>query len=539
MGTQVTWHSDYFYFRKQGYSDDYRDQQVSKDKKGTSEYAKAQNAYKTSQSLYKSAKLDSDLLSKVINDPGSNAFTDETKRLILQSKLYCLKPLMVNANSATRKSELKGYEDEVREYQKKLDTIESRIRKNKSVSATEKDVNKKWEELGANTDLLNELNNTQAQKVETWFEQTLNFFKSFFLLSPLAFVRWVGELNLYRLSYRFSQISWKNIWTYLKSLGILDSGSKLHGLFINISMMDYPVTIFNALSVLIFALKLSISLTLPVKHALAPTSQAELAFRWWERAWIEIARVWDIYANDIFWMIFNGITNFPLWVGLSIPVANWILTGALFFDVAVLSVLLYKEEKKLNEEIAWLNTQISLAKENKDNAYVEMYTAMQHQAQITKISNRATLTACIIATAMFITSMALILSLATPLMAPIGFFVCVLAVAIILARKDIGQYAEAKASQHIFKNEYATKDIRAANAREKGWQLAKSLAEFVFIPMLIIGLYTISLPAAIAFTVIYVSVKASGVKLTSVTSDDTTKRIEFEDDASTISPLHA
>ncbi len=518
MGLQNNWHGDFFYFDNQKeYTVNHWQQYISKheEENNPTFFETAKENYKQSEMLYSEALLDSDLLTRVINDPGSNAFSDQTKKLILESKLKTLKPLMVNASSATREAELQGYEEEFEQYTKKLQVINSRNKNPEDKTKALLDTNTNKEE--------------NKKKVESIFQAIIDFLKYLFILSPLALVRWIGERNLNRLSLTFSRISLKNLLTYLKSLGVLDKGSKLHGIFINIAMLDYPATVFSLLSVFIFMAKLLVNITLPFKHLFAPTSRAELAFGWWTRAKMEVMRVWDIYANDIFWMVFNGITNFPLVVGLSIPVANWILAGALFFDIAVLGRVLYLEDKKLANEIAWLNQQITLAKTNNNLPHQEMYTAMRSQAEISRVGIRATLIACIIATALFIASLALIFTLATPLMAPIGFFACVVAVAVILSRKEIGKYAEAKASQSVYQDQYETKALRAENASKTGWQLAKSLTEHIVIPMIIMGLYTVSLPAAIAFTVLYVAIKTSGVKLTDFECNNKPKALAFEE----------
>lgn len=506
MREQNKLYTRYFsYNSKEKYAVDYTQQQKTRldEEKNDESFNIAKSNYKDSQELYGVVKADSSLLTKLINDPGFKYYNDKTKIAILEYKLHTLKPLMVNANSASRASELNKYIKEKKRFEKMLNELkrsklETHLIKNKVV-------------------------NDNAKKVKSYLEKISDFLRDLFLLGPASFVAWIGELNIYRLSYTFSRISWKNLWTYLKSINILDSSSKLKGVFVNIAMMDYPAQTFNALSVLIFATKISVNLTIPIKHMLDPTSRVETAFGWFTRFKMELYRVWDVYFNDIFWMIFNGITNFPMRVGLAIPVANWILTGALLFDVALLSFLWGKEEINLGDEIAWLKKQDYAALQKRDDTSMVMYGGMIVQAEISLSGIRAKFIACIIATALFITSLALVLSLATPLMAPISFFVCVLAVSIILSRNEIANYAEAKSSQEKHKNTNEPQDIkteRAKISKQQGWQLAKTLAENIIVPMVIVGVFTVSWPAAIALTAIYILFKASRMEVPAFEKDE-------------------
>ncbi len=527
MSVQSKWHTDFFsYNSTQKYSVDHREQNLTKEQleQDPELFEKIKDNYRKSEELYSSAKLHNELLTRVINDPGSNAYSDKTKELILEKKTDCLKPIMVSAFSATR-DEMQDLEKELAKNDERYTIIKTRI-----ANAKEK----------AENIIINKIKEgINKEKVKSYFEAIYDFLKYLFTFSPSQFIQWMSELNLYRLSYTFPRISLKQLFTLLQSLGIINSKGKFQGIFINTSRMDYPTPVFNLLSVLIFAVKIISGLSLIIKHAINPTSYAELAFGIGTRAKKEFMRLWDVFANDIFWLTFNLITNYSLLFKIPIPIANWILTGALLFDITLLSIILFNKDKQLAAEILWLGEQIELAKENNSEEHVEMYQAMIDQAKIMRAGIRTTFLMCIFATTLFIASLALTFSLATPLMAPIGFFACVVAVAIILSRREIGAYAEARAAKSIYANHKETSDIvdaRNKNVSKTGLQLAKSLAEHIFIPMIIIGLYTISLEAAIAATALYVCVKVSGVKLTNFENKNKPKELAFEDEAPLCAP---
>ena len=539
--------------------------------------------YEESEAIYSTVTRDNDLLSGAISDPAFNyLFKDpEKRRAFHESRKRTLKKILVNSASANRKAETKDLEEQL---QSTLDEIGYLDRK-LSIDA----INKQKAAAKKRAE--------DARMARSWIKAVADYLKSLSELNPTAFIRWVGNLNLYRLSWTFSRISWKTMWLYLQQLGILSSESTLHGVPINITIMDAPTSVFNFLSVYFFIARLGVEISLPIKHAAAPTYVAEEAFSPGKRAVIEIKRQWVNFFNDSWWLIFNAITNFPKTFGVAIPVAGWILTGALFFDVGLLFFVSRYEEAESAAKIKWLDERIKdkydpESKENinakaqkirnkleglniagidnqikwinkelpnindtelrvkaallsalKDNApgiqqdsfeneigktnkqlelyhidldtHTHVFKAMKNQALIQRDGFRALMVALVFATVLFITSLALTLSLASPIVAPIGFFICVVAVAFILSRSEFSQIAAARAAKNYNQDELIADDgdrqhvkhLRDEKEKEAWKEFAKTFAENVFVPMLIIGLYTINWPLAIVFTVTYVFYK--------------------------------
>lgn len=568
-----------------------------------------QQNYKKYSKVYLAVMFDNSLLKGEIADPSFKYKTQASQEAFHAARTRSLQKILVVSGSANKVLETRKFAAELEQNKQDLANLKLSRQQLADKIRSEK------------------LAQEEAAKAYSCMQEIANYLKSLCEFNPTAFVQWVGTINLYRLSWTFSRISWKTMWLYLQQLGILSSNSKLHGVPINITIMDAPTSVFNFLSVYIFFAKLAVNISLPFKHAFAPTYVAEEGLSKSERFWMEIKREWVNFFNDGWWIALNAITNYPKIFGISIPIAGWILTGALFFDVGLLLIVSRHEEAKIAAKIKWLeeriadhrnsvilNEHLSLREINnildisisnqqrRDeqtkinanisekankllndklknrslniaetikiideelpevnytelrikieillsirttsrteqdaldskiqevqeqldeytqelNTHLDVFKAMKDQAKIQRSGFRALIGLLVFATVMFIASLALTLSIASPIVAPIGFFVCIVAVALILSREEFSAIAEIRSAKNIKMDqdkslEYTESQAVKAerNAMEhKAWiKFGKTFAEHVFVPMLIIGLYTISWPLAVVFTVTYVIYK--------------------------------
>lgn len=468
----------------------------------TSNIVKAKEAYKLSQRDYSVLKRDNSLIAGAVADPVFKHRSEANKSVFYEDRQKTLEKLLVNSTTADRYIETKNYN-------KQLQNVKDarlaagflvQIQKEKSKKAAD------------------------AQKSRTIIDKFNDFLKNLFILNPTAFMKWVGTINLYRLSWTFSRISIKNLLLYLQSIGVLDQNGSVYGVSFNTKILDAPNTVFNYLSVYLFLAKIMVNISLPFKHAFAPTNEAEKGIDWWTRFKIELNREWVNFLNDSWWVMLNAVTNFPKAFGLSIPVAGWILTGALFFDATLLVAVSYYEEKEIAEKISWLKRQI----ESKDPAvqqHIPLFKSMLKQAEIQREGFRTLIKLILFATALFVASLALTLSLASPIVAPVGFLACVIAVAFILSREEAAAVAEARAARYYDANKVEEQykdaeeiqimkehgsEIKAElkKSEEEAWKtFGLNFAEHVFVPMIIVGVYTICWPAAIVLTIMYVACK--------------------------------
>lgn len=475
----------------------------------------AQEEYKKSQAQYSENSRDNRLLAGAMQDPTFEYYSKETKILFCKARIRVLEKLLVNSVTANRSGETDQYTEQRLWALGLLAKLEEEGKGN-TTSSQKKAADKKAQNL-VEEDIIN---------------KTAAYLKDMFTFNPTAFIRWAGTINLYRMSYTFSRISLKNTLLYLQSLGIIDQNGNLNGVSFNIAIIDAPNDVFNHLSVCIFLARISVMLFEILQHTFAPTNEAEKAFSGWGRFKIEVGREWSNLCNDSWWVFINAITNFPQTFHL-VPIAGWVLTGALFFDVGLLLTMSYYEEQEVAAKIQWLEEQIEsndpYAQQN-----ITVFSAMLRQAKIQHTGFRAMIGVVIFATVLFIVSLALTLSLTSPLAVPIGFFVCIVAAALIFSRGNIQQIAQIRAElcdinlisdrseeeQGLLKldelsnikRQHKNEISRELSAKEaEAWKaFALTFAEHVFVPIIIVGMYTLCWPAAVVLTVIYVIHKCVG-----------------------------
>lgn len=478
---------------------------------------RAKNEYKKSQEQYSENSRDNRLLAGAMQDPTFKYYTNETKILFCKARIRVLEKLLVNSVTANRSGETEQYNEQmlwVREVLANLEKSEGEENPSSQKEAAAK---------------------KEHNLVEDIIKETAAYLKDMFTFNPTAFIRWAGTINLYRMSYTFSRISLKNTLLYLQSLGIIDQNGNLNGVSFNIGIIDAPNDVFNHLSVCLFLARISVMLFEILQHTFAPTNEAEKAFHGWDRFKIEVGREWSNLCNDSWWVFINAITNFPQTFHL-VPIAGWVLTGALFFDVGLLLTMSYYEEQEVAAKIQWLEEQIRIevpaARENR-----AVFSAMLRQAKIQHTGFRAMIGVVIFATVLFIVSLTLTLSLTSPLVVPIGFFVCIVAAALIFSRGNIQQIAQLRAELrdvNLIPDEHEVEDQSLINhesdvlinikiehknqishelsAKEaEAWSaFALTFAEHVFVPIIIVGMYTLCWPAAVVLTAIYVIHKCVG-----------------------------
>lgn len=492
MGATVTIYNDFFL--KNNY------QQYDKNKTAPKN---VQKNYKESEELFSDVELDAQIFKGIINSAEFAQLESNTKNLdfvnfIKSHYKTSLNLLLINAASANRRLDVQNYEQELN-----------------GLHSTKIALPKK-----------NSKTPSFYEECKSFIDSIIASLKKLSEFHPAHVIDFLSKFNVHRFIYTFLRISWKNFLLYLKTLGIINAQNKINGVYINISIMDYPTYIFNLLSVFIFLTKLTIDSFLTfIRHPFFPT-EAEKVFTPFERMKIELKRRWPGMANDSVWATINALTNYCLYFGISIPIANWLLVGFLFFDVTVISILLIINSKQYAAKKEWINSQLGKIKQKKnDNLDVNnelMFVLMQKQIDYMHAYLLAKLFTIMLATFIFIASFTLSFTLASPIVVPIVFFICVIASAMILSSDNIASIFKARAERfhhsnlnadENLKNKRYQKEIAAYKAT------LKSMAEYTIIPMIIIGTFTLSWQAAIALTAAYIAFKIyQGIKANNIPS---------------------
>ncbi len=331
---------------------------------------------------------------------------------------------------------------------------------------------------------------------------------------------WVAFANITRLQVVFCRITVRESLLLAKQLHWLDGLESMLGKAIDVdgmvSVLNAPADVFNALSVGLFAARFIINTGMLLKHTLMP-SDAEQSLTMTERFCAELNARHGVFINDVVWGTVNGITNYASYFNISGPAANWILSGFLFFDVAMLLYsrklaeqdYLTKKEQYLTEDdncgvllarAAGNNEDIARLNEQRD-LLSEQLAQLELDWQVTSARNEFNVGAAVL----FMSGYPASFLLATPLAVPVSFFACTVAVAMYLSEKMYGTYQEKSLLfQRVKDAGGATPDAEKALCSARN-NLMISLTKNTFMPMFLLTTVAVSMPAALLFTTLYLS----------------------------------
>lgn len=330
---------------------------------------------------------------------------------------------------------------------------------------------------------------------------------------PETAIYWFGFANIYRLLARFFNLVWLEIWAITRALGGIDQSGNLAGVLpVDTAILESPASAFNILSLILFFGRFVVDFGMLLKHVFLPT-EAEKAVNPVERARIEWRKRYQRMVNDLGWTLFNLLTNYGVVLGIAGPVTSWLLAAFLMFDVYWYGYKWYQADKALREHPSFtlLNNSSNLDMQNKARELLEL---RQLVCQLAKI--RAEFLFNVMAAMLLVTSIILMASIsASAWVAPICFFVCAWAVAMYITSDQFGVAMRARAEYQLDEAKYELnipgiegyKKSRLQAERQAWKKFALDFAEALIVPAVLIGLYTISWPAAVALTLAYIGFK--------------------------------
>lgn len=322
----------------------------------------------------------------------------------------------------------------------------------------------------------------------------------------------LGNASAYRLSSRFTLLTLKEMLLIARQFQLLDMLEKILGRHINISILDAPLGIYNALSVGIFAARFVMNSLMLIKHVFFPV-ELEKALPMVERLYGEVGKRHYHLLNDGIWSTVNGLTNYA---HLSSNYAGSLLLGFLVFDGLLLSFELYL----LEEEYAIKKREYELYRDPLTQGSTDwiMVNAQIEQLERSTENTRMALRFYIGAAISLFSSFSLALLLAPAVLVPFCYLAGNIAIAMYLSGGAYGVYKE---KCLILKQEEKIHSLHVDDARENvqdAWEdLRFIMIKNTVAPFIILGAYTINFPAAVILTLAYMAYE-SGCDYLSVPS---------------------
>lgn len=321
---------------------------------------------------------------------------------------------------------------------------------------------------------------------------------------------WVAFTNITRMQIVFSRLAIKQSLVILQGSHLLELIDAFLGKPTDVggmmSMLDAPTGVFNVLSVGVFVARFALNMGMLLKHIFIP-NDAEKKLPLGERFTQELAKRHCDMLNDLVWGTVNGLTNYASYFNISAPVANWIMAGFLLFDV---SLLFYR--KRLAEQ------SYMLKKEQYEQEIKELDLGSPSrvllEAQLAELernwqATNATYWFNVSAALLLMTGFSASLLLANPVAAPVCFLVCAVAIAMYISGDLYGNYHEKhlllqQAEQEGRDSTHAYKALQEARS-----EFITSMVKNTVMPMLIMGVFAVSWPAALALTVLFIGYEST------------------------------
>lgn len=310
----------------------------------------------------------------------------------------------------------------------------------------------------------------------------------------------VGELNMQRLSTRFSLLTLKQFLLLAEQWQMLSAS-------INLAILDAPLGVYNALSVALCGIRLLLDLGTLVKHTYFPVDgEDELSKS--ERAWVEIQAHYYHLLNDSIWSTVNALCNYGSYFHVAAPVATLLMVGFTVFDIVWLGVVLnridadYEYQRK--ERKAYIRT-LDLGSPER-----LMEDDLLIQLELHAERDRCEFVFYLVAACLLECGFLAAFILAPPALMPMCLLMCNAAIAMYLSGDKYGVYREKclglagqvdpETGQHVEYNTATQQEVDKAWADVQGTWIKNAV-----MPFILLGTFTLNVPAAIALTLAYIA----------------------------------
>ena len=327
----------------------------------------------------------------------------------------------------------------------------------------------------------------------------------------------LGWTHLYRIGTSFARLTDVMLLQILKDTdwfnALNQSLNSFFDLGMSLDILNNPAftNTLNVLSVAFLALRFSIESKAILEHTLLPSQQEAEALTAWERFKNEVYTYRYSLSNDLVWATLNALGNFAPFFNIPIPLANNLMFSCCFFDISVLTYRFYEARNAYINQKATYETEI-LANPDDDVIKQLLRTLESNRAK-----EAAELNISLFGSLTLTTGFAIFLTTSTPIIAPAGTALCLLATAIYAAS---GYYGDHQKATHLLaqlkldgKETTATAEIAALQlekqaAWNKGWS---SFAEALCMPPLLMGAIALYWPVGVLLLAAYATAKIASV----------------------------
>lgn len=352
---------------------------------------------------------------------------------------------------------------------------------------------------------ITQLLNNAPKTTSTWYNQVLTDIGGV-ATTPLHTSKiksWLGFINIYRIHIIMCRLSWKQIWQLGRDLQWLDRFDNLFGIHVNVGILDSVAPTSNVLSVGLFASRLMVNVALMLRHTFAPNPK-EKGTPAVQRFWRELKKRHWVMVNDVVWTLANALTNYNAYFHIADATAGWLLAGFLLFDALWLGWRLYLDEQTFAAKKAQYQHELKTATATEKPL---LLAKLRHLENDRYARNAATLfsmaAAFLLASGFTITML-----FAAPTLIPmVCFLVCTIAVAMYMSADKFAAYIKANLVYDQDKKRKAEtgKILATPAAKQAALQdFIGTMLKNTFMPLLLVGVYTICWPAALVLTVLYI-----------------------------------
>lgn len=333
--------------------------------------------------------------------------------------------------------------------------------------------------------------------LKTFFNDLSELPTTFFSTTKLRNLS--GKSNMQRLSTRFSMITVKQSLLLANQYHFLDQLERLMGRQVNIAILDSPLGVYNALSVGLFGFRFLLNLAMMLKHTFTENSLSM-----GERFFEELKKRHYQMTNDLIWGVVNGLSNYAAYFHIAASVANYLMIGFTVFDVIWLGYLLYMTDQDFALKRAEYTEYMNDLEENSPEYLFEQKKL--DQLELAHEKARSEVVFYLIAANILLSSFATVFLIAPAAFVPLCFLVCNIAIAMYLSGSQYGEYKEKCLVVKQQKDRGLDVSTQAMQDVQKTWDnLCFAVAKNTIAPLVILGAFTISFPAAILLTLTYIA----------------------------------
>lgn len=328
-------------------------------------------------------------------------------------------------------------------------------------------------------------------------------------------IDWSIVFNSYRRITLFSRLAWVKFWSVAKQLQWLDENDKFYGIQVDLDILTWPNTIYAALGVVVYFIRLALNIFLSLRYILFAQDDLTISARFW----LECKRRHWYIVGDIASATVNLLTNFSSYFNLAAPVVAYLVISLLIFTVLKLIYFYAIESNKIQRHVDYLAVQKAELSKDKQ----AQITLLSEQLNRQKIATQARILLSIFAGVFILTSFVISVTCAPQFLLPLFLYLSVVGGVLYLSADSFGEYIAARKEHIVDKSDV----MKQAEMQEKRKDFALILAKNLFIPIVIIGLYAISWPAALVLTVLYIGAECYFAKTKSDKSEQAGKPREL------------